>query len=64
VRAAGCVAAGVGVDAVAVQTNAEEDVHGRPDRALAGEEPRHGRSQAAESPSWLVLVTQLADEVR
>jgi hypothetical protein len=44
-------------DAVAVETDAEQDAYGRAGRALAGEEPRHGSSQPAESPSWLVLVT-------
>ena len=44
---AGGVAAGVGSDAVAVQTDAEQDVHGRAGWALAGEEPPREGSQPA-----------------
>jgi hypothetical protein len=44
------------VDAVAVETDAEEDVHGRARWTLAMKEPWHWGSQAVECPPQLVLV--------
>jgi hypothetical protein len=53
---AGGVAPGMRVDAVAVETDAEEDVHGRARWTLAMKEPWHWGSQAVECPPQLVLV--------
>jgi hypothetical protein len=55
-REAGGVAPGMGVDAMAVETDAKEDVHGRTVGALTGEEPWHRGPWAAECPPRLVLV--------
>jgi hypothetical protein len=58
----GGVAARVGADAMALEPDAEEDVHGRTGRALPREQLRCWVAQASKGPSLLVLVTQLPNK--